>query len=63
MIDLSRYMTQVIMDVEAKSVRVGGGALWGDVDTVTSPAGYGTVGGTVSHVSSALNTSFYNADD
>jgi hypothetical protein len=47
-------MTEVIMDVEAKSVRVGGGALWGDVDAVTSPAGYGTVGGTVSHVSAAL---------
>ena len=49
-------MTQVNMDVDAKSVRVGGGALWGDVDEVTSPAGYGTVGGTVSQVSSALNT-------
>lgn len=48
-------MTQVDMDIDAKSVRVGGGALWGDVDAVTSPAGYGTVGGTVSHVSPALN--------
>jgi hypothetical protein len=43
-------MTQVDMDIDAKSVRVRG-ALWGDVDAVTSPAGYGTVGGTVSHVS------------
>jgi hypothetical protein len=49
-------MTQVIMDIDAKSVRVGGGALWGDVDAVTSPVGYGTVGGTVSHVSLALCT-------
>jgi len=49
-------MTQVKMDVDAKSVRVGGGALWGDVDAVTSPAGFGTVGGTVSQVSSAVNT-------
>ena len=48
-------MTEVDMDIDAKSVRVGGGALWGDVDAVTSPAGYGTVGGTVSHVRSALN--------
>jgi len=62
-IDLSRYMTSVIMDVEAKSVRVGGGALWGDVDAVTSPSGYGTVGGTVSHVSTALNTIFCIAND
>lgn len=47
-------MTQVIMDVDSKSVRVGGGALWGGVDEVTSPAGFGTVGGTVSQVISAL---------
>jgi FAD/FMN-containing dehydrogenase len=62
-IDLSRYMTEVIMDIDAKSVRVGGGALWGDVDAVTSPASYGTVGGTVSHVSPALNTSPIKAND
>lgn len=46
-------MTDVTMDIEAKTVKVGGGALWADVDAVTSPAGYGTVGGTVSHVSLA----------
>ena len=56
-------MTEVIMDIDAKSVRVGGGALWGDVDAVTSPAGYGTVGGTVSHVCPALNTSPSKAND
>jgi hypothetical protein len=56
-------MTEVIMDIDAKSVRVGGGALWGDVDAVTSPASYGTVGGTVSHVSPALNTSPIKAND
>jgi len=50
-IDLSKYMTAVDMDIAAKVVRVGGGALWRDVDAVTSPAGYGTVGGTVSSVS------------
>ena len=53
MIDLSKYMTAVDMDIDAKVVRVGGGALWRDVDAVTSPAGYGTVGGTVSHVGGA----------
>jgi hypothetical protein len=42
------------MDIGAKLVKVGGGALWADVDAVTNPAGYGTVGGTVSHVSPIL---------
>jgi len=39
------------MDIDKMVVHVGGGALWSDVDRVTSPAGYGTVGGTISHVS------------
>ena len=49
-IDLLKYMTSLNMDIDAKVVNVGAGALWADVDAVTSPAGYGTVGGTVSHV-------------
>lgn len=55
-------MTDVIMDVDSKSVKVGGGALWADVDAVTSPAGYGTVGGTVSHVSTVHSTTERNTD-
>lgn len=51
MIDLSKYLNKVEMDVEAKLAKVQGGALWEDVDDATCPHGLGAVGGTVSHVS------------
>jgi FAD/FMN-containing dehydrogenase len=50
-IDLSKYLNQVTLNLDNEVVKIGGGAVWADVDRVTSPAGYGAVGGTVSHVS------------
>ena len=44
-------MNQVKCDLETKIVRVGGGALWQQVDDETIKYGLATVGGTVSHVS------------
>lgn len=51
MIDLSRYLTSVDLDVEARTASAQGGALWEDVDNATCPHGLAPVGGTVSHVS------------
>lgn len=52
MIDLSRHVKQVKVDVNAHVVSIGGGALWSDVDKATVPHGLATVGGTVNHVRS-----------
>ncbi|WVQ62461.1 uncharacterized protein L199_000601 [Kwoniella botswanensis] len=48
-IDLSRYLNKVTVDVEQKIAHVGGGATWRDVDLATSPHGMASVAGTVSH--------------
>jgi FAD/FMN-containing dehydrogenase len=45
-VDLSR-LDGVEMDVEARTVRVGGGATWADVDTVTGEAGLATPSGII----------------
>lgn len=47
-IDLSR-MRRVVIDPEAKTVTVQGGALWEDVDEAAGEHGLATVGGTVNH--------------
>jgi len=49
-IDLSRYMRTVTVDAEKRLAYVGGGAVWGDVDSATIPHGLATAAGTVNHV-------------
>jgi FAD/FMN-containing dehydrogenase len=58
-IDLSKYLDQVKVDVEARIAHVGGGALWSDVDAATCPFGLATVGGTVSEVSDTIPLSYH----
>jgi FAD/FMN-containing dehydrogenase len=48
MIDLS-LMKSVRVDVQARTVRASGGALWSDVDRATQPFGLATTGGVISH--------------
>lgn len=48
-IDLSRHLNKVDVDVERKLAYVGGGALWADVDKATIVHGLAAVGGTVNH--------------
>lgn len=48
-IDLSR-MNEVVVDAEARTVRVGPGARWADVDREAQAFGLATTGGTVSSV-------------
>ena len=52
-IDLSRYLKTVTLETTAGLIHVGGGANWRDVDQLTVPQGFGTVAGTVDHVSQA----------
>ncbi|KAL4772315.1 hypothetical protein BDW60DRAFT_41849 [Aspergillus nidulans var. acristatus] len=47
-IDLSR-MNGVSVDIEKKTVAVGGGAVWKDVDETAAAYGLAAVGGTVNH--------------
>ena len=47
-VDLSA-MRSVYVDADARRAWVGGGALWGDVDTSTQAHGLATVGGIVTH--------------
>lgn len=47
-IDL-RQINQVIVDPDARTVTVGGGALWTEVDAATSAHGLGVTGGHVTH--------------
>ncbi|KAI0263529.1 hypothetical protein BC834DRAFT_971227 [Gloeopeniophorella convolvens] len=48
-IDLSRYFNYAVADAEKRTVRVGGGTLWGTVDKEAIQHGLATVGGTVNH--------------
>jgi len=47
--DLSRHLNHVEVDEAARTGRVGGGALWRDVDAAAIKYGLATVGGTVNH--------------
>lgn len=49
-IDLSRYLNKVRVDVEAKLAYAGGGTLQGTIDQATIEHGLATPGGTVHHV-------------
>ncbi|TBU32020.1 FAD-binding domain-containing protein [Dichomitus squalens] len=49
-IDLSRYLNGVTVDVEKRLGYVGGGAIWETVDQTAIAHGLATVGGTVNHV-------------
>lgn len=49
-VDLSRHMNQVEVDSESKLARVGGGALWRDVDQAAITHGLASVASTVNHV-------------
>jgi FAD/FMN-containing dehydrogenase len=48
LIDLHTHMRTTDVDVSNKTIKVGGGAVWGDVDAALAPHGLATVGGTVS---------------
>ena len=54
-IDLSRYLNGVRIDVEKKLAYAGGGAIWESVDKAAIQHGLATVGGTVNHVSCLLS--------
>ncbi|KAF1847770.1 Glucooligosaccharide oxidase [Cucurbitaria berberidis CBS 394.84] len=47
LIDLNTHMRTTEVDVEKKTIRVGGGAVWGEVDAALAPHGLAAVGGTV----------------
>lgn len=47
LIDLNTHMRTTSVDAEEKIIKVGGGAIWGDVDAALEPHGFATVGGTV----------------
>jgi FAD/FMN-containing dehydrogenase len=49
-IDPSRYLNYAVADPEKRTVRVGGGTLWGTVEKEAIQHGLATVAGTVSHV-------------
>lgn len=49
-IDLSKYLTGVEIDVEKKLAYVQGGAVWKSVDEAALKLGLAAVGGTVDHV-------------
>jgi len=51
-LDLSRYLNNVEVDVGKKLAYIGGGTLWETVDKAAIEQGLATVGGTVNHVSS-----------
>jgi FAD/FMN-containing dehydrogenase len=54
-IDLSRYLNEVRVDVDRGLGYVGGGAVWKSVDTEAIKYGLATVGGTVNHVRASNN--------
>ncbi|OAL00196.1 FAD-binding domain-containing protein [Phaeosphaeriaceae sp. SRC1lsM3a] len=47
LIDLNTRMRTTSVDAKKKTIKVGGGAIWGDVDAALEPYGLATVGGTV----------------
>tara|TARA_R110002003_G_scaffold61_2_gene5527 strand:+ start:39842 stop:40465 length:624 start_codon:yes stop_codon:yes gene_type:complete len=47
LVDLNTHMRTTFVDVAKKTIKVGGGATWGDVDSALAPHGLATVGGTV----------------
>jgi FAD/FMN-containing dehydrogenase len=49
-IDLSRHLNYAAVDPEKRTVRVGGGTLWGTVEKEAIQHGLATVAGTVNHV-------------
>lgn len=62
MIDLSRYINTVKVDLPNQTVVVGGGAIWKNVDDATYPHGYAAVSGTVNDVCSFPPLSLGNLD-
>jgi FAD/FMN-containing dehydrogenase len=53
-VDLSRYFNYAVADPERRSVRVGGGSVWGTVEREAIKYNLATVAGTVSHVRNVL---------
>jgi FAD/FMN-containing dehydrogenase len=49
-VDLSRYFDYAVVDPEKRTVRVGGGSLWGTVENEAIKHGLASVAGTVNHV-------------
>ncbi|KAF2821977.1 FAD binding domain-containing protein [Ophiobolus disseminans] len=47
LIDLNTHMRTTSVDTDKKTIRIGGGATWGDVDSALAPHGLAAVGGTV----------------
>ena len=61
-IDLSRHLNYAVVDPEKRTVRVGGGTLWGTVEKEAIQHRLATVAGSVNHVSMVsydLNTIRY----
>jgi FAD/FMN-containing dehydrogenase len=49
-IDLSRHLNYAVVDSEKRTVRVGGGTLWGTVEKEAIQHGLASVAGSVNHV-------------
>ncbi|KAL5114013.1 hypothetical protein ACEQ8H_008118 [Pleosporales sp. CAS-2024a] len=47
LIDLNTHMRTTVVDADKKTIKVGGGATWGEVDAALEPHGLAAVGGTV----------------
>ena len=62
-IDLSRHLNAVRVDVQKTLGYVGGGALWETVDRAAIQYGLATVGGTVNHVSYPYSKSIQGVSD
>jgi len=55
-IDLSRHLNYAVVDPEKRTVRVGGGTLWGTVENEAVKHGLASVAGSVNHVRAGFTT-------
>ena len=58
-IDLSRYLDYAVVDPEKRTVRVGGGSLWGTVENEAIKYGFPSVAGWFNHVPHFVHCDLY----